>query len=78
MTTKQDGLLYYYRPIAFYGGKLWKCAGHGAEKPEHRAFYEPYFARRGDDDKTFLRGCKVMPYAGDRVEIVDGQSVEAR
>lgn len=38
---------YYYVSIPYFGGKVFKNAGHGAEHAEHRAFYEPHFARVG-------------------------------
>jgi hypothetical protein len=61
---------FYYRPLSFYGGKILKCAGHGAENPEHRAFYEKHF-------NTHLEGGQFMPgvqilsgYHGDRIAII--------
>jgi hypothetical protein len=68
---------YYYRPIKFYGGKVFKCAGFGAENPEHRKFYVDYFKKNGDQDKGLLPGCIILTkYFGDRVEKKDGQYLE--
>jgi hypothetical protein len=57
-------LLYYYRPLRRYPN-VYKCAGHGAEDPKHRSFYEPYFTSH-DKDLVYGPGCIVSPYAGDR------------
>lgn len=64
---------YYYRPIAFYNGKVLKCAGHGAENANHREFFEPYFAENKDASQH-ASGCAFLPgvvildgYHGDRI-----------
>jgi hypothetical protein len=57
-------LLYYYRPLRRYPS-VYKCAGHGAEDPKHRSFYEPYFSSH-DKDMVYGPGCIVSPYVGDR------------
>lgn len=63
---------YYYRPLAFFGGKVFKCAGFGAENPEHRAFYTNHFNTA--KEKGFLPGCVILEgYHGDRIEMVDGK-----
>lgn len=58
---------YYYRPLSFYGGKVLKCAGFGAEKAEHREFYEKHF--NTDLDKgRFLSGVQILDgYHGERI-----------
>ncbi len=63
---------YYYRPLAFFKGTVFKCAGFGAEKPEHRAFYEKHFTQV--KEQGFLPGCVILQgYHGDRIEQVNGQ-----
>jgi hypothetical protein len=58
---------YYYRPCVFDGGNTLKCAGFGAEKSEHRAFYLPHFAK-GDKENFLLPGCFVLQgYHGDQI-----------
>jgi hypothetical protein len=58
--------MYYYRPIPHYNGNVLKCAGHGAERPEHRAFYEPFFAT--NEDGQFMPGVVIVEgYRGDRI-----------
>ena len=59
--------LYYYRPLRRYSGTVWKCAGHGAEDPAHRSFYEPAFAANLYGDERFLPGVEIMPYVADRI-----------
>jgi hypothetical protein len=43
MTAKK----YYYVSLPVFDHKILKCAGHGAEDDNHRAFYKPYFERYG-------------------------------
>jgi hypothetical protein len=64
MTTK----LYYYRPLAAYP-EIYKCAGHGAEDPQHRAFYEPFFNSKEDcKERGFVPGVVILEgYRGDRI-----------
>lgn len=60
--------MYYYRPIAMYNGRILKCAGFGAEDPNHRSFYEDYFTRNGNHDGSISPGCIVVSgYRGDRI-----------
>lgn len=40
---------HYYVSLPFYGHKVFKCAGFGAEKPDHLAFYKPHFERYGGE-----------------------------
>lgn len=62
------GRAYYYRPLKHYEGKVLKCAGFGAESPEHLAFYGAFFARNGDNSTTMLPGVfVVVGYRGDRI-----------
>jgi hypothetical protein len=62
----QAELLYYYRPLRRYPN-VYKCAGHGAEDPKHRAFYEPFWNSK-DNSPVFAPGCIVSPYVGDRAD----------
>jgi hypothetical protein len=62
---------YYYRPLSFYGGKVLKCAGAGAEKAEHREFYEKHFNTDLDNGK-FLSGVVILNgYRGDTITAGD-------
>lgn len=62
--------LYYYRPLAYYGGRVLKCAGHGAENEEHRRFYLAYFDTELEKGR-FLPGVQVLEgYRGDRIDAV--------
>jgi hypothetical protein len=73
--VKAPERLYYYRPIAHYRGKVLKCAGHGAETPSHRAFYEPYFNTKRDDG--FLPGVVILAgYRGDRIDAETHEEVK--
>lgn len=59
---------YYYRPMKHYGGQVYKCAGHGAEDPKHREFYEPWFSYCLDGDPSFEAGVVVLDgYRGNLV-----------
>jgi hypothetical protein len=65
----QAKLLYYYRPLRRYPS-VYKCAGHGAENPEHRAFYVKFWTKL-DTDPVYLPGCIVRSYQGDRITLDD-------
>ena len=72
MTTNapsQTERVYYYRPCQFDNGQTFKCAGHGAEKPEHRAFYLPHFDSPVGLERTYLLPGVVMlqGYHGDQI-----------
>lgn len=75
---------YYYRPLRYYRGTVYKCAGFGAEDPKHRAFYEPFFNGPGCDpeqhkmgDVSYLPGVVILQgYRGDRIHMVDDEWVE--
>jgi hypothetical protein len=56
--------LYYYRKLKATGN--YKCAGHGAEDPKHRAFYFRFFQENQDNDPRFLADCVISPYLGDQ------------
>jgi hypothetical protein len=61
---------YYYVSIPYFGGKVFKNAGHGAERAAHRAFYEPHFARVGTNcGATDPAGYEVvvLPFIADRI-----------
>lgn len=55
--------VYYYRKLKATG--LYKCAGHGAEDPSHRAFYLPFFQANQDNDPRFEADCILSEYKGD-------------
>ena len=60
---------FYYRPLAAFQGTVLKCAGHGAESPEHRDFFTRWY-----DDHTengvYLPGVQVLTgYHGDRIDV---------
>jgi len=61
--------LYYYRPCAYNNGATLKCAGHGAEDADHRAFYVPYFnSEKGLADTHLMPGVVVVEgYQGDQI-----------
>lgn len=62
---------YYYRPCTFDGGKTLKCAGFGAETPEHKRFYRPHFRANADKESSgcpFMAGVViVVGYHGDKI-----------
>jgi len=64
-SAENKNRLYYYRPLLNNESVL-KCAGFGAEKPEHRAFFEKHFTENAD--ATFAAGAPVIStYQGDRI-----------
>ena len=78
MSTTRTAKLSYYVSIPYYDHKVFKCAGQGAESPEHRAFYVPYFEQNGtghDPSRTGPATVHILPFIADRITIVDGQWV---
>ena len=65
--TAEQKRLYYYRPLRAFNGAVWKCAGHGAENPDHRKFYQPFYAANKDENVLFLAGVEMLPYIADRI-----------
>ena len=72
--------MYYYRPLAFFDGKVYKCAGHGAEMPSHRAFFEAYYNTPSSwpsYDTGHLPGVIITDgYKGDRIVVEDNKITE--
>ena len=68
MKTTTEKELYYYRACS-HNRNLFKCAGHGAEREEHRAFYLPYFNSVEAAEKDgYLPECYVVRgYQGDKI-----------
>jgi hypothetical protein len=67
--------LYYYRKLKSTG--MYKCAGHGAEDPAHRAFYLPFFKSNQDNDPRFEADCILSEYKGDIINPPAPAPVEA-
>jgi len=60
-----------------FDGKVLKCAGFGAEDPEHRKFYEDYYRRNGDNDPDKTSDVVVLEgFRGDRIWKVKGEWVD--
>ncbi len=61
---------YYYQAFSAYGGTVYKCRGFGAERPEHRAFYEPHFLKcENQGGSNWLPDLVVLKgYRGDRIQ----------
>ncbi len=73
MKNENATRLYYYRPLAGMKG-VYKCAGFGAENPQHREFYTAYFTANADLSAGIAAGAPIIrEYAGDkiRLEIVE-------
>lgn len=69
MTT--DNRLYYYVSLPYYGHRVYKCCGHGAEDAAHRAFYVPHFEQHGTGNSSIDKGPSsvvVLPFMGNRIE----------
>jgi len=64
-----------------YHGRVWKCAGNGAENPEHRAFWTNYWTNRPDRnrDPVYLPGCLITDgFKGDRIRLRRVRVVETK
>lgn len=64
----------YYVSLHVYDHKVFKNMGQGADKPEHFAFYKPYFEKHGQEslnDRKVNQGpykVMILPYKGNFVD----------